>query len=154
MPGPARTASGSRPKGRRISLKGLSPATDWITRVTGDRVHRPYLIWQAGIMDKPPACIDHTVVAMEGTGAGGGAVLSMLVRDVGPCLLPPGDTPVPQAQPEAFLAHMAEPYGAFWGWSDDIGRTTLTQRLRFFAPDNIAGETSADGRRPTVRLGG
>ena len=69
----------------------------------------------------------------------------MLMRDVGPCLVPPGDTPVPQAQHEAFLAHMAELSATFWGWSDDIGLTTLTQRLRFFAPDNIAGElTTAD----------
>jgi len=125
-------------------LKRLSPVTDWIMRVTGDHVHRPYLIWQAGIMEKAPACIDHTVVAMEVTGSGDEAVLSMLMRDVGPCLVPPGDTPVPQAQHEAFLAHMAELSAAFWGWGDDIGLTTVTQRLRFFAPDNIARELRRD----------
>ena len=130
--------------GRAYFLKRLSPATDWIMRVTGDHVHRPYLIWQAGIMDKAPACIDHTVVAMEVSGSGDAAVLSMLMRDVGPCLVPPGDTSVPQAQHEAFLAHMAELSAAFWGWSDDIGLTTMTQRLRFFAPDNIAGELTTD----------
>jgi hypothetical protein len=130
--------------GRALFLKRLSPASDWIMRVTGDHVHRPYLIWQAGIMDKAPACIDHTVVAMEVTGTGERAVLSMLMRDIGPCLVPPGDTPVPQAQHEAFLAHMAELSAAFWGWSDDIGLTTMAQRLRFFAPDNIAGELTAN----------
>jgi len=130
--------------GRAYFLKRLSPATDWIMRVTGDHVHRPYLIWQAGIMDKAPACIDHTVVAMEVTGSGDEAVLSMIMRDVGPCLVPPGDAPVPQAQHEAFLTHMAELSAAFWDWSDDIGLTTMTQRLRFFAPDNIAGELTAD----------
>jgi hypothetical protein len=130
--------------GRAYFLKRLSPATDWIMRVTGDHVHRPYLIWRAGIMDKAPACIDHTIVAMEVTGTGDEAVLSMLMRDVGPCLVPPGDIPVPQAQHEAFLAHMAELSSAFWGWSDDIGLTTMTQRLRFFAPDNIARELTRD----------
>ena len=39
---------------RRYFLKRLSPASDWIMRATGDHVHRPYLIWQAGIMDKAP----------------------------------------------------------------------------------------------------
>jgi len=34
-------------------VKRLSPASDWIMRVTGDHVHRPYLVWQAGIMDRP-----------------------------------------------------------------------------------------------------
>jgi hypothetical protein len=130
--------------GRAYFLKRLSPGTDWIMRITGDHVHRPYLIWQAGIMDKAPACIDHTVVAMEVTGAGDGAVLSMLMRDVTGRLVPPGDTSVPRAQHQAFLAHMAELCAAFWGWDDDIGLTTMTQRLRFFAPGNIAGELTAD----------
>ena len=133
--------------GRAYFVKRLSPATDWIMRITGDHVHRPYLIWQAGIMDKAPACIDHTIVAMEVTGTGKEAVLSMLMRDVGPFLVPAGDTPVPQAQHEAFLAHMAELSAAFWGWSDDIGLTTMTQRLRFFAPANIAGERTTDQLR-------
>jgi len=125
-------------------LKRLSPATDWIMRVTGDHVHRPYLVWRAGVMDKAPACIDHTVVAMEVAGTGDQAVLSVLMRDIGPCLVPPGDAPVRQAQHEAFLAHMAELSAAFWGWHDDIGLTTMAQRARFFAPDNIAGELAAD----------
>ena len=129
--------------GRAYFLKRLSPATDWIMRVTGDRVHRPYLVWRAGIMDKAPGCIDHTVVAMEVTGTGEGTVLSVLMRDIGQCLVPPGDARVAQAQHEAFLTHMAELSAAFWGWVDDIGLTTMAQRLRFFAPDNIAGELSA-----------
>ena len=51
-------------------VKRLSPASDWIMRVTGDHVHRPYLVWQAGIMDRAPDCIDHTVVAMDVDGDG------------------------------------------------------------------------------------
>src|ERR1700757_5422692 len=74
--------------GQRYFLKRLSPATDWIMRVTGDRVHRPYRIWQAGIMDRVPPSIDHTVVAMEISGAGDDAILSILMRDVGTHLVP------------------------------------------------------------------
>ena len=124
-------------------VKRLSPASDWIMRVTGDRVHRPYLVWQAGIMDRAPGCIDHTVVAMEVDGTGDQAVLTMLMRDVGSFLVPPGDTVVPAGQHENFIAHMAALSAAFWGWQDDIGLTTMTQRLRFFAPDNIAAELAA-----------
>ena len=129
--------------GRAYFLKRLSPATDWIMRVTGDHVHRPYLVWRAGIMEKVPSCIDHTVVAMEVAGTGEDAVLSVLMRDVGACLVPPGDTKVPQAQHDGFLRHMAALAASFWGWSDDIGLTTMAQRLRFFAPDNIAAELTA-----------
>ena len=126
--------------GRAYFLKRLSPATDWIMRVTGDHVHRPYLVWRAGIMDKAPSCIDHTVVAMEVAGTGDDARLSMLMRDVGACLVPPGDAPVPLAQHARFLTHMAELAASFWGWHDDIGLTTMPERVRFFAPDNIAAE--------------
>jgi aminoglycoside phosphotransferase (APT) family kinase protein len=38
---------------------------------------------------------------------------------------------------------MAALAAAFWGWEDGIGLTTMEERLRFFAPDNIAGELRA-----------
>ena len=131
-------------------VKRLSPASDWIMGVTGDRVHRPYLVWQAGIMDRAPGCIDHTVVAMEVDGTGDRAVLTMLMRDVGGFLVPPGDTVVPPGQHENFIAHMAALSAAFWGWDDDIGLTTMAQRLRFFAPDNIAAELDAAEVPPPI----
>ena len=124
-------------------VKRLSPASDWVMRVTGDHVHRPYLVWQAGIMDRAPGCIDHTLVAMDLDDSGGDAVLTMLMRDVGGFLVPPGDTVVPPGQHAGFVAHMAELAAAFWDWHDDIGLTTMAQRLRLFAPDNIAGELAA-----------
>src|ERR1035437_1089427 len=46
-------------------VQQLSPASDWIMRVTGDHVHRPYLVWRSGIMARSPGCIDHTVVRSE-----------------------------------------------------------------------------------------
>ena len=89
--------------GERYFVKRLSPASDWIMRVTGDHVHRPYLVWRAGIMDRVPACIDHTVVAMEVCGEGDDAELSMFMRDVGPHLVPEGDTVVSDAQHQGFI---------------------------------------------------
>ena len=35
-------------------VKRLSPASDWVMRIAGDHVHRPYLIWGSGIMDRAP----------------------------------------------------------------------------------------------------
>jgi hypothetical protein len=129
--------------GTAYFVKRLNLSSDWIMRVTGDHVHRPYMAWQAGIMDRTPGCIDHTVVAMDLEDTGGDAVLTMLMRDVGGFLVPPGDIVVPPGQYAGFIAHMAALAAAFWGWDDDIGLTTMAQRLRFFAPDNIAGELAA-----------
>jgi hypothetical protein len=115
-------------------VKRLSPASDWIMRVTGDHVHRPYVIWQAGIMDRTPACIDHTVVAMSVAGQGDDAVLTMVMRDVGAYLVPEGDSVVPEAQHDGFIDHLAELSAAFWGWQDTLGLTTMNQRVRFSLP--------------------
>jgi hypothetical protein len=129
--------------GERFFAKHLSPASDWIMRVTGDQVHRPYLVWQAGIMAAVPASIDHAVVAMQVSGTGQDAVLTMLMRDVGSWLVPEGDDVVPATQHEAFLRHLADLSCAFWGWQDTIGLTTMDQRIQFFAPENIAPELRA-----------
>jgi hypothetical protein len=129
--------------GTAYFVKRLSPSSDWVMRVTGDHVHRPYLAWQAGILDRAPGCIDHTVVAMDLDGADGDAELTMVMRDVGGFLVPPGDTVVPPGQHAGFIAHMAALAAAFWDWHDDIGLTTMAQRLRLFASGNIAGELTA-----------
>jgi len=81
--------------GEPYFVKRLSPASDWIMRVTGDHVHRPHLVWQVGIMDRAPGSIDHTMVTMQVSGAGDDAVLTMVMGDVGDCLVPEGDTVVP-----------------------------------------------------------
>ncbi|HTQ89910.1 MAG TPA: phosphotransferase [Streptosporangiaceae bacterium] len=124
-------------------VKQLSASSDWVMRVAGDHVHRPYLVWQSGILDQTPGCVDHTMVAMDLAGAGDDAVLTIVMRDVGESLVPPGDTVVPMSQHAAFIAHMAAMASTFWGWQDHIGLTTMAQRLRFFAPDNIAAELGA-----------
>ncbi len=127
--------------GQRYFLKRLSPATDWIMRVTGDRVHRPYRIWQAGIMDRVPSCIDHTVVAMEIAGVGDDAALSILMRDVVSHLVPEGDGVVTLAQHAGFIDHLAQLSAGFWGFEDTAGDlATMEERLRFFDATNVARE--------------
>jgi hypothetical protein len=74
----------------RYFVKRFGFASDWVMRVSGDRVGRQYLVWQAGIMDRSPGCIDHTVVAMGVDGAGEEAVLTIVMREVGEYLVPPG----------------------------------------------------------------
>jgi Phosphotransferase enzyme family len=130
--------------GTAYFVKRLSPSSDWVMRLTGDHVYRPYLVWQAGIMGQAPECIDHAVVAMDLDGAAGDAVLTILMRDVSAFLVPPGDTAVRPGQHAGFVTHMATLAAAFWGWADDIGLTTMTQRLRLFAPGTIAAELTAD----------
>jgi hypothetical protein len=130
--------------GQGYFLKRLSWATDWVMRVSGDHVHRPYVVWATGIMDRAPACIDTAVVAMEVEGSGDDAELSILMRDVAAYLVPEGDARVPPAQHERFIDHLAQLCAAFWGFQDTIGGlTTMSERLRLFCADNVAAELAA-----------
>ena len=116
-------------------VKQLSAASDWITRVSGDHACRPCLVWQSGIMDRSQDCIDHTVAAMDRTGTGDDAELTVVMRDVGRLLVPPGDAIVSAGQHARFIVHMAALSPAFWDWDDNIGLTAMAERVRFFAPD-------------------
>jgi Phosphotransferase enzyme family len=127
--------------GQRYFLKRLSPNTDWIMRVTGDHVHRPYLVWQSGLMAAVPRNIDHAVVAMQVDGDGDDAELSILMRDVSRRLVPEGDDWVALRTHRIFVDHLACLSQAFWGFTDISGALTpMPARVRFFAPDNIAPE--------------
>jgi hypothetical protein len=126
----------------RYFVKRFGFASDWVMRVSGDRVCRQYLVWQAGIMDRSPECVDHTVVAMGLAGAGEEAVLTIVMRDIAGLLVPPGDAILPAGQHAGFITNMAALHRAFWGFDDQIGLTTMAQRVRLFAPEVIAAELS------------
>jgi hypothetical protein len=124
----------------RYFAKRLSYRSDWLMRVTGDHDHRPFLAWQAGLMDDAPPEIDHTVVGMALDGDGDEAVLTVLMRDVGEWLVPEGDDPVGEHEHLALLDGLAALSARFWGWTDTVGLTPVEARLRMFAPDTIAAE--------------
>jgi len=91
------------------------------------------------------------VVAMEVSGAGDDAELSMLMRDVGAHLVPEGHAAVSPQQHQGFVEHLAAMCAAFWGWQDTVGGlSTMAERLRFFAPDNIAAELRVDSVPPPI----
>lgn len=136
--------------GERYFLKSLSRESDWIMRVTGDHDHRPFLVWRDGIMSASPTEIDHTVVGMAIEGEGDGAVLSMLMRDVGEHLIPEGDETLSEAQHLALIDGLAALSAHHWDWRDPIGLTPMATRVRFFAPDNIAPEIERAARPDAV----
>ena len=130
--------------GQGYFLKRLSPNTDWIMRVTGDHVHRPYLVWQSGVLAAVPRDIDHAVVAMQVDGDGDDAELSILMHDVSKRLVPEGDRQVALRTHRIFVDHLACLSRAFWGFTDISGKLApMSARIRFFAPDNIAAELAA-----------
>jgi hypothetical protein len=138
--------------GQQYFLKVLGYRTDWIMRMTGDRDQRTFRIWQAGLLHQFPVEIDHTVVAMARDGDGLDAELGILMRDVGDRLVPPGDDLIPADTHARFVEHLAALCVAFRGWRDDLGLTTMTDRIRFFATDAIARELAGPAPEVVLRL--
>src|SRR6476619_4385558 len=57
--------------GRPCFLKVLDAESDWIMRVTGNTDHWEHKVWRAGIYDRFPDVIDHTILAMALAQTGG-----------------------------------------------------------------------------------
>jgi len=133
-------------------VKTLGYRTDWIMRVTGDRDLCTLKIWRAGIMGGAPAEIDHAVVGMAAEGEGLDAMLTILMRDVGSTLFEEGDSTISLDDHLGLLDGLAALSARYWGWNDDVGVTTLEERLRFFAPDNIASEAAVDDPPVPIRV--
>ncbi|HEV3069638.1 MAG TPA: hypothetical protein VGY50_17405, partial [Streptosporangiaceae bacterium] len=103
--------------GRPYVLKHLDLAEDWTMRASGDLRGAPLTLWERGILDRLPECLNQPIVAVArepGTGPApsGGCVL--LMHDVSRWLVPATDEPVTLAQHLSFLRHMAALHGAFW----------------------------------------
>jgi len=138
--------------GQRYFAKTLGYRTDWIMRITGDHDLRTLKIWRAGIMGDVPVEIDHAVVGMAADGEGEDALLTILMRDVGEHLVPEGDDVIPVDDHLGLVDGLAALSAHLWGWPDDIELTTLEERLRFFAPDNIAAEAAVADPPLPVRV--
>lgn len=121
--------------GERFVLKHLAIDRDWVARASGDVAPRAVAVWQFGLLDQLPATIDHTVVACAVETRAG----AVLMRDVGPSLVPDGDTPFTPSQHQQFLDHMADMHVAFWDFTDRLGLLPLENRFLLMSP--IVSET-------------
>lgn len=130
--------------GRSCFLKVLDAESDWIMRVTGNTDHWEHKVWRAGLYHRFPDVIDHTIIAMALETTDGATRLGILMDDVSGSLVPPGDAVVTVETHDGFVRHMAQLHADFWGWHDTVGLCPMANRIRFFCPEVIAPELSAD----------
>jgi Phosphotransferase enzyme family len=126
--------------GQRFVAKHMEVAGDWLARATGDFGLRQLRLWEAGVYQRVPACIDPVVVAAAREGRRG----VLLMRDVGDHLVPEGDDPIPLDQHLRFLDHLAALHAAFWGWTDDLGLTPDGNRYAMFGHEVVRIEARTD----------
>src|SRR5687768_15647442 len=91
--------------GEPYLVKYVGWRTDWLARALGDRDCFVRQMWTHGTLAGLPAEIDHTIVDIADDLDGGRVAL--LLRDVGPWLVPAGSSTLPIAQHRRFLEHLA-----------------------------------------------
>jgi len=103
--------------GQQYVLKHLDLASDWTMRASGSLRGAPLELWERGILDRLPACLNQPIVAagrQERSRPGPSGGCAVLMHDVGHWLVPVSDEQIPLDQHQRFLAHMAALHAAFW----------------------------------------
>jgi hypothetical protein len=131
--------------GQPYVLKHLDLASDWTMRASGSLRGAPLELWERGILDRLPQCLNQPIVAAareerQGYGPVGGC--AVLMHDVGRWLVPVTDEPIPLAQHQRFLAHMAALHAAFWGCGPEVDVVPTMHRYLELSPWMAEAEAS------------
>lgn len=119
-------------RGEAHIVKYVHVDDDWTMRTHGDIGPRPLTVWRAGLMDIAPDLIDHGTVGVAGGLGRHGWGAAILMRDLSPSMVPPGDEKVPIEHHLRFLDHVAGLSARAWGWHDDVGLLPYGARWRMF----------------------
>lgn len=131
-------------------VKYLGHDIDWIARALGDRECFARLMWRRGLLDRLPPEIDHTIAAVADDPRTGHVAL--LMRDVGPYLVPTGNERIVLAQHRRFLEHMARMHATFWGFADGAGLLPPGNRYIALTPGTGMRESVAGGPDEVPKL--
>jgi len=123
--------------GQQYVLKHLDLASDWTMRASGSLRGAPLELWERGILDRLPDCLNQPIVAAareERAGSGPSGGCAVLMHDVGRWLVPVTDDPIPLAQHQRFLEHMAALHASFWGCGPEVDVVPTMHRYLELSP--------------------
>jgi hypothetical protein len=125
-------------------LKHLDLNRDWTMRAAGAIGGATSELWRRGLLGRLPSCINQPIVAVACQG-----VTQVLMRDVGPWLVPVSDQPIGIEQHLRFLAHMAALHAAFWAAGPEVEVVPAMHRYLELSPWTAQAE-AARGDPPLV----
>jgi len=111
-------------------LKHVHIDHDWTMRFFGETTCIPVDVWRHGLMDVLDDRIDHATVAVAAGLGRDGLGGALLMRDVGPAMVPAGDEPLPLQHHLQLLDDLAGLGARMWGWTDDVGLLPLARLVR------------------------
>lgn len=126
-------------------LKYLDWEQDWTLRASGIPEGAVTRLWTHGVLDRLPACFHQPIVDVIP-----GPPTAVLMRDVGPWLVPNDRAPVPLEQHVRFLDHMAELHVSFWNAGPGIDAVSAATRFRELGPAMAVREAGSGDRIPEL----
>lgn len=141
----------------RYVVKRLRPRGDWIGRATNDERMREYRLAVGGIYRALPAGVGTAVTGAVELEDGGAA---LIMHDIAPALVPPGDEPITEEQLALSLRALARMHAAFYGFPAKLmaglGLCVPMHWLTLLAPATAvreAGTTPPDPVTPHIQPG-
>jgi Phosphotransferase enzyme family len=121
--------------GRSYVLKRLDLADDWTLRAVGDLGCASLVMWERGLFERLPDCLNQPIVgvAHDPSDGPGGRGTWLLMEEV-EGFVPAGDAPVPLEQHVTFLDHMATMHATFWEAGDEIDIVPASNRYLEMSP--------------------
>jgi hypothetical protein len=141
--------------GQPYILKHLDLAGDWTMRASGSLRGAPLVLWERGILDRLPGCLNQPIVAageQEGTGSAPSGGCVVLMHDVSRWLVPVTDDPIPLGQHQRFLAHMAALHAAFWDCGPEVDVVPPMHRYLELSPWMAEAEASVGSQHLVPQL--
>ena len=132
--------------GQPYVLKHLDLAGDWTMRASGSLRGAPLELWERGILDRLPDCLNQPIVAAgreERSGPRPSGGCALLMHDVGRWLVPVSDDQIPLGQHQRFLAHMAALHAAFWECGPEVDVVPMMHRYLELSPWMAEAEAAA-----------
>jgi hypothetical protein len=136
--------------GKSYLVKYVGQRVDWLARALDDRYCFVRQLWTHGVLAALPAEIDHTIEAVADDGPN--ERVALLLRDVGPWLVPSGSDTILMDQHRAFMEHMAALHAAFWGFDDRVGLLPPRRRYTALGPATTEREAAAGHNDPVPKM--
>lgn len=109
----ARLRRGRR-DGRSYVVKFIDARRDWTQHASGVLGGPIVPLWQRGILDRLPDCINQPIIAVADEGQGSHRRTAILMHDVARWLIPPVDEKIPLSVHQLQLAHLATMHATLW----------------------------------------
>ena len=136
-------------------VKYLDPRVDWTMRASGLLGGPICTLWSRGILDRLPECIFSPIVAVAADNPGGwDQRTAVLMRDVGPDLIPAVDDPISLETHLHLIRHMAAFHAAFWQVGTEFEVVPVMHRYLELSPWLAIAESSISSTHLVPQLVG